>query len=217
VKVSELERLQQRVDEKALATLDPSIARLSREAAKAFSAAVDAGVVSSMAATMSRLDSVGFANLTPFREAAKSLESMPMMYSARLASVELAEALSAANMVSAGRIRDAFAKVDLGPLLQRRAAETVRYALATVAAAEDGYALGGEEDDPAQTYIARVRGLPSAERDALVEKLGAVIVTLFGLAEYLTRARVFVGAALIVAFALGIYALRRAVEEIDEF
>jgi len=126
VKASDLERLAG--DEKAreLVTLDPSMARLARDAARVFSAAVDAGVVKSVANTMLGFKTTQLINFSAAREAANMLDSISSSHTARLTSERLAEALKDVNAPNAKRISEAFESVQVASLVRPRLAEALR-------------------------------------------------------------------------------------------
>lgn len=80
--------------------------------------------------------------------------------------------------------------------------------VASAVSSEQGIEIDVAANDSAETFVERVRALPPAQRHALVEKLGGVILALFAFAEFLTRARAFAAAGTVFGLTLAVYVLR---------
>ena len=96
------------------------------------------------------------------------------------------------------------------------ATEAMRRAVALAGSVEPALAVDTPTADPAADFLDRVRNLSPAQRRALVEKLGGLVVAVLATFEFLVRSKA-IGAALVVCtVALALYSLLNAVEAIDD-
>jgi hypothetical protein len=101
------------------------MAKLSRDAARVFSAAVDAGVVKSIANKMLGFQTAGLINFSGAREAATMLDAVNHSQT-RLISERLAEVLKEVNTSNVKRMSEAFESIQAASLVQPRFAEALR-------------------------------------------------------------------------------------------